>query len=553
MAGANAPDLALLQLVPYLEGATAAAWFEFRDKYQSYSARGGAIPLRQLVAPKVQTLLSLRLPALDWKDGNNDAFVKAINSLHVPKSALEALEKFRALNMADSRVFTVDQVADFCMKFTEQKSMCDPSHLPGGKILAKLFVAKLKPKHLRDLVMLKEAKTLEDAITYALQQASDLEAALAHVPPDVRAQQNGQHFHKPKTEGFKSDHSPSRGNSGGGGASTPPLESHPKKGADKGRAEHPNKVVKCYGCGESGHIKPNCPNKQKWDQRPRQPPPGGQVKVVRKDKGEKGRSPGNKPTPHCEVEIDRGTGSPLTARALLDTGSDPNIISPSILGQLLKLGVMMRMVDETLGTASTPTSKTQLHATQEVDLQITIRDPALPPITAAVTCLVMDCGEDMILGYSWLCQSGLLHMLAALNNSKTGEGSSSSAGVAVGPTTAGDLVSSVEGNLGEDSSTPTYERVFVDDAKLAGEIDALVNDFGELFGPIPPAGANLKPFEITLKEGAQLKPIPPRRLSPRLLHDLREEIKERLEGGLIQPSNSHCSFPTLMVKKHDGT
>ena len=551
MAGANTTDLALLQLVPYLEGATAAAWFDFRDRYLSYSARGGAIPLRQLVAPKVQVLLSLRLPALDWTQGTNDAFVAGINHLHMPKSALEALEKFRGINMHDSRVFSVDNVADFCMKFTEQKSMCDPVHLPGSKILAKLFVGKLKPKHLRDLVMLREPKTLEEAVSVAMQQASDLEVALAHVPPEVRAPNNGGNFLKAKSEGVKPKTSPSSGNAGGGGVPASPLKSLPKKSFDKGRADS-NRLVKCYGCGELGHIKPGCPNKQLWDQRPR-PPPGGQVKVVRKE-AENWRRLGDEPTPHCTVEIDQGARGALTVRALLDTGSSPNVISPAIFKKLLEVGVVTRTVDKKLGTASTPTSQVQLHATEEVDLQVTVRDPALPPITAAVTCLVMDCGESMILGYSWLGQSGLLSMLAELGNFSTGEDSSMQRESEIRPATDGDLVvPSVNAEDGDDLSAPKYERVFVNDANLASEIESVVADFGEIFGPIPPAGAKVKPFEINLKTGAQLKPIPPRRLSPHLLNDLRAEIKERLEGGLIRPSNSHCSFPILMVKKHDGT
>ena len=88
-----------------------------------------------------------------------------------------------------------------------------------------------------------------------------------------------------------------------------PLKSLPKKNFDKGRADS-NRLVKCYGCGELGHIKPGCPNKQLWDQRPR-PPPGGQVKVVRKE-AENWRRLGDEPTPHCTVEIDQGARGALT-------------------------------------------------------------------------------------------------------------------------------------------------------------------------------------------------------------------------------------------------
>ena len=105
----------------------------------------------------------------------------------------------------------------------------------------------------------------------------------------------------------------------------------------------------------------------------------------------------------------------------------------------------------------------------------------------------------MILGYSWLGQSGLLSMLAELGDFKTGEDSSKQRESTTRPVTDGDLeVPSVNGVDGDDMSAPKYERVFVNDANLASEIDSLVADFGEIFGSIPPAGAKVKPFEINL-------------------------------------------------------
>lgn len=74
--------------------------------------------------------------------------------------------------------------------------------------------------------------------------------------------------------------------------------------------------------------------------------------------------------------------------------------------------------------------------------------------------------------------------------------------------------------------------------------------FQEVQG-LPPARS--AEHEITTVEGSKPVAIPPYRLSPLEGEALKKELKNLLHKGLIRPSNSPWSAPTLFVKKKDGS
>ena len=60
-------------------------------------------------------------------------------------------------------------------------------------------------------------------------------------------------------------------------------------------------------------------------------------------------------------------------------------------------------------------------------------------------------------------------------------------------------------------------------------------------------------FRIDLIPGAQPISIPPYRLAPVELQELKKQIDELLEKGFIRPSSSPWGVPALFIPKKDGT
>ncbi|XP_070054649.1 uncharacterized protein [Nicotiana tomentosiformis] len=59
-------------------------------------------------------------------------------------------------------------------------------------------------------------------------------------------------------------------------------------------------------------------------------------------------------------------------------------------------------------------------------------------------------------------------------------------------------------------------------------------------------------FGINLLPGIQPISIPPYRMTPAELKELKDQLKELLDKGFIQPSMSHWGAPVLFIKKKDG-
>ena len=60
-------------------------------------------------------------------------------------------------------------------------------------------------------------------------------------------------------------------------------------------------------------------------------------------------------------------------------------------------------------------------------------------------------------------------------------------------------------------------------------------------------------FDIDLLLGTQPISIPPYRMAPTKLNELREQLKDLLDKGFIRPSCSPWGAPVLFVKKKDGS
>ena len=88
------------------------------------------------------------------------------------------------------------------------------------------------------------------------------------------------------------------------------------------------------------------------------------------------------------------------------------------------------------------------------------------------------------------------------------------------------------------------------------ELKNLINDYEDVFpdelpNELPPKRA--VDHEIELKTDARPVSISPYRLAPVELEELKKQLNELLEKGLIRPSKSPWGAPVLFVKKKDGS
>jgi len=95
----------------------------------------------------------------------------------------------------------------------------------------------------------------------------------------------------------------------------------------------------------------------------------------------------------------------------------------------------------------------------------------------------------------------------------------------------------------ENSKTPSIESVSV--------VNEFVDVFPEELPGIPPEREI--EFGIDLLPDTQPISIPPYRMAPAELKELKEQLKDLLEKGFIRPSISPWGAPVLFVRKKDGS
>jgi hypothetical protein len=218
----------------------------------------------------------------------------------------------------------------------------------------------------------------------------------------------------------------------------------------------------------------------------------------------------------------------LSVKALLDTGATLNLLSPSVYEKVLNHGVIVRKVHRQLTTAGNQVITSSL----EVDMSIRISAGLPKPLILEESFVVADCGEDLLLGYPLIRRHGLY---ALFNSDQQPEPVS---------------------NIEVEDITPRLPcNQFIEDDEFQEKIQGTVNEFADLFDEVATQPADVPPFKIELQPGADLRAVPPRRLSPKLLESLRDEVQRLKDSGIIRDSVPLYSFPLVwvmvMVKKSD--
>ncbi len=87
------------------------------------------------------------------------------------------------------------------------------------------------------------------------------------------------------------------------------------------------------------------------------------------------------------------------------------------------------------------------------------------------------------------------------------------------------------------------------DPDVSRRLNEKADQYPEAFGTNIERPCRLKKFSVKLKEGAQFVALVPRRVSEPVLQEIKKQIAEMLEMGVIEPSSSPWAFPLVMVKR----
>lgn len=551
----NQDAIAAFAACPILDKAGAAAWITFLTAYRSYVSRGGVVKhVKELIQPRILRVLELRISnAIEME---SEELIQSISALYAPKTELAAYSKFERLRMVHPASFELDPLLEFILKFTEMSELC-ASVLPKDKLLRKLFIKGLKPQRLSQRVELQSPDSLSEAMTVALEEAEAL-AELAeelHLsrPPSQQHQRSTIDNRRSSSSSGTSVSSTSSSSTMSSRQSGSSTESRSSKWKSSSSDSKPRGGgIHCYGCGQKGHKRTNCPAKGSphWVKFGKAKPlsnkkDSGQLKALVADDAAK------LDVARCRVDISAGNAVwPVTA--LIDSASTACFISPAVYQKLSAAGADVRQVQHTYKVADGGT----VTVDTEVRLDVRISQMLEHPVEASISCGVLATGEDLLLGYRVAHSLGLF---ALLQETEPPEKSVDARGGAVMTTVTADDELDEPTTGDDDHVVPLFTReassdpVMCSDPTLRREIEASLEEFDDLFGELPSEGSRIEEFGVTLVAAAPLLYQKPRRTSPAVRALIRDECKKLLDTGFIRPSRSPHAHQVVPVRKADGS
>ncbi|KAK1423842.1 hypothetical protein QVD17_19151 [Tagetes erecta] len=299
------------------------------------------------------------------------------------------------------------------------------------------------------------------------------------------------------------------------------------------------KPVICYGCGEEGHIKPECPKL------------GGDKKKESTSKGGAKARAFVMNVEEAREDPDVMTGMFLLennhARVLFDTGATRSFIS---------IAFRSRIERETSKLPNTYTIELANGKILEAGEVVKNCALQLDDHKFTIDLLPIELGSfDVVVGMDWLIK----HQAEILCGKK----------IVKIPTKEGKILV-ISGEKSKAVNIITYLRANKCirrgcEAFLAyvmkGESDRkigdvpIVSEFSDVFPEelpgIPPSRE--VEFRIDLIPGAAPVAKSPYRLAPSEMKELMKQLQELLDKGFIRPSFSPWGAPVLFVKKKDGT
>ncbi|CAN1768730.1 Retrovirus-related Pol polyprotein from transposon 17.6 [Linum perenne] len=333
--------------------------------------------------------------------------------------------------------------------------------------------------------------------------------------------------------------------------------------------------VTCYTCGQRGHRSLNCPTKRAT---PTQSV--GSVQGPRAPSGSyggrgggsfgrgAGRGTGANATPvgaggeqgrlyaltrgAAENANDVVTGMisilGLSVYALFDSGSTHSFVSEKCLSSL---GVVASSLSVSWGV------RTPLGTSVRVDRVCRGCKVLVGGVEFLADLMVLPFNEfDVILGMDWLARHGALldcqkkEVLLQVG----GDGQVVFKGVRKRESAPMGVISAMQAfSLIQEGCEALLVQVSVDRNEELEKVP-VAREFADVFEELPGAPIEREvEFNIELVPGTAPISIPPYRMAPAELNELKEQLQELLDKGFIRPSVSPWGAPVLFVKKKDGS
>lgn len=247
--------------------------------------------------------------------------------------------------------------------------------------------------------------------------------------------------------------------------------------------------------------------------------------------------------PRVAVQLVAHDGSTVSAQALFDTGSEVSLISSGLCAQLKQAGVLVRERRQEMRTAGG-----SIVLKEFVECGLEVVDSGRR-VRAVLTAAVHDLGEEVLLGFPFLKETGLLHLLHGQVGEPAAEGRQE-AGFA---DDTADKRASTAADDAEDWDERGQQEISEDaDPELRAGIEQLLDEYQCLFGELSTEPAAVPEMPIELLPGAELRAHPPRRTSPAMQQIISDEVAELSRLGIVQPSSSQFAAPVVLVRKKDG-
>ena len=156
-------QLALNQILdsrpPYFSILSFEKWKSFRRSFEQYKARGGAIPMKNLISEEITLLIS---------EESDEGISSEINTWYYPQTKSEMVNKLRLIKMKE---FSLQEILTYTMEFMDiiHGSTCKLQEA----FLIEQFIRGLTTRRLRDLVTEHDCNTLQEVRMVALQECRE--------------------------------------------------------------------------------------------------------------------------------------------------------------------------------------------------------------------------------------------------------------------------------------------------------------------------------------------------------------------------------------------
>ena len=241
----------------------------------------------------------------------------------------------------------------------------------------------------------------------------------------------------------------------------------------------------------------------------------------------------------------------LDVKALYDTGASHNFISKDLLSRLNIDVSVLKTKTLNIKIGNNETSKEII--CYELLLLLKLRKifdeknfDSNSLVSVKDLFYVYDCGQNMIISYPLLTE---IHNCTDLDDLLQLERISMES-----PEEQKEEIFDLAylGSMFED--IPNLEFNIDKNFPAADELIQMLKQFTDMFtSAFASKHLQVSPFEIKLREDANLLKAYPRRVAPHIQEKVDKEVQKLLDLGIIRPSSSHVCFPIVVAKKPDGS